>query len=82
MTMTVDAIYENGQLKLAEPIPVAEGTKVQVTLTAIDAAAIDEQDGDPLEAVIGICDVGPPVSVAAAHDQIAYGRDTGDESTP
>jgi predicted DNA-binding antitoxin AbrB/MazE fold protein len=79
MTITVEAIYENGQLKLAEPIAVAEGAKVQVTLTTSEAPDVEEQDGDPLEAVIGICDEGPPVSLAAAHDQIVYGLDSDGE---
>jgi predicted DNA-binding antitoxin AbrB/MazE fold protein len=32
MTITVDAVYENGVLKLAEPLPLAEHVKVQVTV--------------------------------------------------
>ena len=32
MTITVEAIYENGTLKLAEPLPLKEHEKVQVTV--------------------------------------------------
>ena len=32
MTLTVDAIYENGVLKPAEPLPLKEHEKVQVTV--------------------------------------------------
>ena len=32
MTITVEATYENGVLKLAKPLPVQDNTKVQVTV--------------------------------------------------
>jgi predicted DNA-binding antitoxin AbrB/MazE fold protein len=32
MTMTVEAIYENGMLKLAQPLPLKEHEKVRVTV--------------------------------------------------
>ena len=32
MTLTVEATYENGTLKLAEPLPLKEHEKVQVTI--------------------------------------------------
>jgi len=32
MTLTIDAIYEDGVLKLAKPLPLAEHDKVQVTV--------------------------------------------------
>lgn len=32
MTTTVEAIYENGTLKLANPLPLPEKTHVQVTI--------------------------------------------------
>jgi predicted DNA-binding antitoxin AbrB/MazE fold protein len=32
MPITVDAIYENGVLKLAEPVPLREHEKIRVTL--------------------------------------------------
>ena len=32
MTLTVEATYENGILKLAEPLPLKEHEKVRVTL--------------------------------------------------
>jgi predicted DNA-binding antitoxin AbrB/MazE fold protein len=33
MTTTVEAIYEKGVLRLTQPIPLDEGTKVQITIT-------------------------------------------------
>ncbi len=32
MTITVEAIYENGTLKLAQPLPLKEQERVQVTV--------------------------------------------------
>jgi predicted DNA-binding antitoxin AbrB/MazE fold protein len=38
MTLTVEAVYENGVLKLAEPLPLAEHTKVVVTVHPANTA--------------------------------------------
>jgi len=32
MTLTVEAIYENGVLKLAQPLPLKEHERVQITV--------------------------------------------------
>lgn len=32
MTITTEAVYEQGVLKLSQPIPLAEGTHVEVTV--------------------------------------------------
>jgi len=32
MTLTVEAVYENGMLKLNQPLPLREREKVQVTV--------------------------------------------------
>ncbi len=32
MPMTVDAVYENGVLKLAQPLPLKEQEKVRITV--------------------------------------------------
>ncbi|MBI1917142.1 MAG: antitoxin family protein [Planctomycetes bacterium] len=66
MTITVEATYENGQLKLREPIVLAEGTPVRVAITPL------HQDDDPLEPVIGIGE-GPPDG-ADNHDKYIYGK--------
>jgi predicted DNA-binding antitoxin AbrB/MazE fold protein len=34
MTVTLEAIYEQGILRLSQPIPLAEGTHVQVTINS------------------------------------------------
>lgn len=36
MTLTVEATYEKGQLRFREPLVLAEGTAVRVTITPVD----------------------------------------------
>jgi predicted DNA-binding antitoxin AbrB/MazE fold protein len=36
MTFTVEATFEQGQLKFKEPLLLAEGTPVRVTITPLD----------------------------------------------
>jgi predicted DNA-binding antitoxin AbrB/MazE fold protein len=38
MTTTLHAIYENGRLTLPKPLPLAEKTRVRVTIDSTDAA--------------------------------------------
>ena len=66
MSITVEGTFENGQLKIKEPIHLAEGTPVRVTITPVD------EDYDPLDAVIGIGD--GPVDGADNHDKYNYGK--------
>lgn len=66
MTLTVEAVYENGQLKFKQPITLAEGTPVRVTITPL------REVEDPFDAVIGTCD--GPSDGAANHDKYLYGN--------
>jgi predicted DNA-binding antitoxin AbrB/MazE fold protein len=66
MTLTVEAIYENGQLKFKEPLALIEGMAVRVTIMPLD------EDFDPLDSVIGIGE-GPPDG-ADNHDKYIYGK--------
>lgn len=66
MTLTAEAIYENGQLKFKEPLALVEGTAVHVTITPLD------EDYDPLDAVIGIGE--GPQDGADNHDKYIYGK--------
>jgi len=76
MTITVEATYEKGQLKFREPVVLAEGTPVRVTITPVD------EDYDPFDAVIGICDDGPDISLAARHDEFIYGLTSNTRTKP
>ena len=42
MSTVVEAVYENGMLKLAQPLSLPEGMRVRVTITPTD------EDYDPL----------------------------------
>jgi len=37
MAITVEAVYENGILKLSEPIPWKDGDRVSVTICSVDS---------------------------------------------
>ncbi len=43
MTTTVEAIYENGALKLSGPLPLPDQTHVMVTIRTADATADQER---------------------------------------
>ena len=74
MTLTVEAIFEKGVLKPKQPLNLAEGAQVRLI--------IDTPDGDPLEEVIGICDEGPEISLAARHDEFIYGLKSRNDQKP
>ena len=86
MTITVNAVVENGMLKPKEPLSLVEGTEVlliiQEPITHADQGPNSleaENEGwpeefhDPLGHLIGICDDGPDISLAEKHDEILYG---------
>jgi predicted DNA-binding antitoxin AbrB/MazE fold protein len=62
MTITVDAVFQNGRLQFKEPVHLTDGTPVRVSITPLD------EDYDPLEGVIGICEGGPSDG-AENHDK-------------
>lgn len=76
MAITIEATYEDGVLKPKQPLSLAEGSEVQVTITAIG------QPPHPLDEVIGICDEGPEISLAERHDEIIYGLKEEDTRAP
>lgn len=67
MSITIEATVANGQLLLKEPLPLAEGTAVRVTVTPMDQAA------DPLAGVIGI-GASERTDGAEKHDHYIYGK--------
>ena len=68
MTITVEAVYENGVLKPKQTIGLVEGTEVRLILHT------GEEISDPLEAVIGIGDGPPEGDGAQNHDKYIYGK--------
>ncbi len=66
MAIVVEATYQNGILKPKEPLTLAEGTDVRLTVTPTTEVC------DPLEAVIGIGEGQP--DGADNHDKYIYGK--------
>lgn len=67
MTITVDATFEDGQLKLKEPVVLAEGTPVRVTITPV------APPGDPFAGLVGMFSSGR-TDGAENHDKYSYGK--------
>jgi predicted DNA-binding antitoxin AbrB/MazE fold protein len=67
MTITVDATCENGQLKFKEPVALADGTPVRVTITPV------EDQSDPFAGLIGRFSSGR-TDGAQNHDKYLYGK--------
>lgn len=66
MTTTIKATYVQGVFKPQEPVALAEGTQVELTLT------MPPEDGDPLAGLIGSFHTGR-TDGAANHDKYIYG---------
>jgi predicted DNA-binding antitoxin AbrB/MazE fold protein len=67
MSTIIKATYADGVLKPKEPLALDEGAEVELIVTT------PLPDDDPLDAVIGICQEGPDISLAARHDDLLYG---------
>jgi predicted DNA-binding antitoxin AbrB/MazE fold protein len=67
MTITVEATFESGQLKFKEPVVLAEGTEVRVTITPVDVPR------DPFAALVGMFSSGR-TDGAENHDKYLYGK--------
>lgn len=68
MTITIQAVFENGVFKPKEPVQLGEGAEVQLTI------APAEEIVDPLAHVIGIGDGPPEGDGADHHDKYIYGE--------
>lgn len=56
MTIAVAAIYEQGLLKLSQPIPLAEGTRVEVIVIS---GTSKPNDKTPAEILAGVAAMSP-----------------------
>jgi len=65
MAITVEATYEHGVIKPKRRLRIAEGSRVQVTITTLEKVA------DPLAGVVGIGASGR-TDGARAHDRHIY----------
>ena len=80
MTTNLKAIYEQGVLRLKEPLSLPDGTPVEVTVTSHEAdngegsRAMEDRSWDALTQLIAECaiDTGVP-DLASQHDHYLYG---------
>ena len=72
--MSVEAIYEQGTLKLPQALPLPDGQKVRIEVVASEGPTLLERFGS----VIGKAKHLPP-DAAHQHDHYLYGGSTKDQ---
>jgi predicted DNA-binding antitoxin AbrB/MazE fold protein len=77
MTTTVEAIYEQGVLRLKEPIPLAEGAEVEVIVISRNPADGEANPAEVLAAIAGLPLEGTEDQFSGRdHDRLLYdGKD-------
>ncbi len=73
MTKTCAAIYENGVLRLSEPLPLENGAAVEVTVVATKPAAPPSIAGVLAEIAALPMEADDHGFCGADHDQALYG---------
>jgi predicted DNA-binding antitoxin AbrB/MazE fold protein len=74
MTTTVEAIYEQGVLRLIQPLSLAEGTRVDVIVMTREPTAEGKTPADILAAIAALpMEVGGEEFSGRDHDKILYG---------
>jgi predicted DNA-binding antitoxin AbrB/MazE fold protein len=80
MTTNLKAIYEQGMLRLTEPLSLPEGTQVEVTVTAPGKdngeppQAMDGRSWDTLTQLLADCEIDTGVTdLTRQHDHYLYG---------
>lgn len=77
MTTTIEAVYERGVLRLKEPVALADGTIVEVTITTNEPPPGNKTPAEILAAIasLPVEGEGAPFS-GRDHDKILYGEKT------
>jgi predicted DNA-binding antitoxin AbrB/MazE fold protein len=80
MTTNLKAVYEKGVLRLKEPLPLPEGTQVDVTVTSTEAdngersQGMEDRSWDALTQLLTECAIDTGVAdLAQQHDHYLYG---------
>jgi predicted DNA-binding antitoxin AbrB/MazE fold protein len=74
MKTTVEAIYEQGVLRLAQPLSLAEGTRVEVLVITREPTADIKKPADILAAIAALpLEAGGEEFSGRDHDKILYG---------
>lgn len=73
MTFTLQAIYEQGMLRLMQPVDLPEGTSVKVIITANDLTQEEKNPADILAQIAALPLEGDPENFCGRdHDRILY----------
>jgi predicted DNA-binding antitoxin AbrB/MazE fold protein len=76
MSTTVEAVYEQGVLRLKEPIALPDGTTVEVIIISPDARQGKATPADILTAIASLPLEGNSAEFSGRdHDQIIYGKE-------
>ncbi|MEK6407186.1 MAG: antitoxin family protein [Acidobacteriota bacterium] len=77
MTTTIEAVYERGVLRLKEPVALADGTIVEVTIRTAEPSGENKTPAEILSAIasLPVEGDGQPFS-GRDHDKILYGEKT------
>jgi len=80
MTTNLKAIYEQGVLRLKEPLSLPDGTQVNITVTSheedngLPSQIMDDGSWDALTQLLGDCAIDTGVQdLASQHDHYLYG---------
>jgi predicted DNA-binding antitoxin AbrB/MazE fold protein len=74
MTTTVEAIYEQGVLRLIQPLSLAEGTRVAVIVITQEPIAEGRTPADMLATIAALpMEVGGEEFSGRDHDKVLYG---------
>jgi predicted DNA-binding antitoxin AbrB/MazE fold protein len=76
MSLTIEAIYEKGVLKLIQPIALAEGTRVSVVITTPAGEPLGQSPAAILAAIAAFPSANNQPFSNQDHDQVLYA--TGD----
>jgi predicted DNA-binding antitoxin AbrB/MazE fold protein len=74
MITTVEAIYEQGVLRLMQALPLAEGARIEVMVIMREPTEEDRKPADILAAIAALpMDSGDKEFSGRDHDKILYG---------
>ena len=74
MTATIEAIYEQGVLRLLQPLSLADGTRVEIIVITQELTAEDRTPADILAAIAALpMEAGGKEFSGRDHDKILYG---------
>ena len=78
MQTTIQAVYENGSLRPLEPLRLAEGARVEITVTPLEAGeeATEAQQAAEMLAAIAALPLESDDSFSNRdHDEMLYGEE-------